>query len=77
MARDVNQHVARDSNAAHRRVLLQTVAHMNTPAFASGGRLSLLGDMNAALEGVDGAILCIARLVKQIVSLWNGRINEA
>ena len=48
----VNQHVARDRNAAHRRVLLQTVAHMNTLALrvGSGGRLALIGDMHAALE---------------------------
>ena len=44
----MNQHVARDSNAAHRRVLLQTVAHMHTLALASEGRFALLRDMNAA-----------------------------
>ena len=46
----VNQHVG-DSNAAHRRALLQTVAHMHTLALASGGLFALLGNMNAAPEG--------------------------
>ena len=52
-----------------------TVAHMNALALTCGKRLALIGDINAAPEGVKGAILCIARLVKQIVLLWIGFIN--
>ena len=33
------------------RMLLQTLAHMNTPALACGGQFALIGDMNAAPEG--------------------------
>ena len=47
----VNQHVAKDDNAALREMLLQTLAHMNALALACGGRFALVGDMNAAPEG--------------------------
>ena len=43
--------MARDSNIALRRILLQTVANMKTLALACGGRFALIGDMNAAPDG--------------------------
>ena len=65
----VSQYVARDSNAALQRILLHPVAHMITLVLARGGQLALIGDVRMPLQrGLDEAILCIARLVKLIVS---------